>query len=57
MLARETLRRYSGGVEFSAENGQWKISKGDGYVDQIVGRIDSADIPEEYADITQTDFS
>jgi type VI secretion system secreted protein VgrG len=64
MLAREALRRWSGGVEFGAENGQWKIKGGaessagqSGYVDQILARINAADIPEEYADITQTDFS
>ncbi|HZF55898.1 MAG TPA: type VI secretion system tip protein TssI/VgrG [Polyangiaceae bacterium] len=66
MLARETLRRYFGGVEFSAEDGQWKVApraKGkapapaNGQVDQLLARIDPADIPEEYADITTTQFS
>jgi type VI secretion system secreted protein VgrG len=69
MLARETLRRYFGGVEFSAEDGQWKVApraKGkagsaplpaSGQVDQLLARIDPADIPEEYADITTTQFS
>lgn len=71
MLAREALRRYNGGVEFGAKDGQWAIlprEKGGagssplpsgqrGYVDQILARIDAADIPDEYADITRTDFS
>jgi hypothetical protein len=71
MLARETLRRYNGGAEYSAANGQWQIDPRtkdkDGnwvslpadrtrYVDEVVGRMDTADIPASYSDITKKKF-
>lgn len=72
MLARETLRRYNGGSEYSAANGKWKIEPqtidpktkkwvplGDKYVpyvDHVIDRMNPADIPAEYADITKKVF-
>lgn len=70
MLARETLRRYNGGIEWSAENGHWKVDphsmrkgkrvplpKGrDGYVDEVIGRMNRADIPASHADITKKTY-
>jgi type VI secretion system secreted protein VgrG len=71
MLAREALRRYNGGVEFGAADGDWKIdprtkSKPGSpplpagrrrYVDEVVARINAADIPDEFADITTKEFA
>jgi GH24 family phage-related lysozyme (muramidase) len=70
MLARETLRRYNGGVEFGVADGDWAIeprtkSKPGSpplpaarrrYVDEVVARMNAADIPDEYADITKKEF-
>jgi hypothetical protein len=72
MLARETLRRYNGGTEYGAANGDWKVdpqtidpktkkwvpldSKYVPYVDHVVDRMNPADIPAEYADITKKSF-
>jgi type VI secretion system secreted protein VgrG len=72
MLARETLRRYNGGTEYGAANGKWKVEpqtidpktkkwvpldpKHVPYVDKVLGRMNPADIPAEYADITKKSF-
>jgi type VI secretion system secreted protein VgrG len=61
MLARETLRRYNGGSEYGASNGNWVIAPRTpadrvGYVDEVVGRMNASDIPAQYADISKKTF-
>lgn len=71
MLARETLRRYNGGAEFGARNGSWVIdprapdkngnwvslpSDRMGYVDEVIGRMGSSEIPAGYSDIAKKKF-